>query len=102
MKLCVLVCVMSVVTSGGPPGRPSLLSYQALSRVVLSTQAVSFLSLHPSIYLLGVLSPQGFMQDENVTCRDLGKVSLERRFGMSQPERATRFPMPQLKGATHF
>ena len=37
------------------------------------------------------------MQDENVTCRDLDKVSFERAlgcFGTYQHECATRFPMP--------
>ena len=40
-------------------------------------------------------SLQGLMQDENVACRDLGKVLFEYAvscFGMSQLERATRFP----------
>ena len=43
------------------------------------------------------------MQDENVTCRDLGKVSFERAvgcFGTSQPERATRLPLFQFKHTT--
>ena len=37
------------------------------------------------------------MQDENVACRNFGKVTFERAvgcFGTSQLERATRFPMP--------
>ena len=45
------------------------------------------------------------MQDENVTCRDRGKVLFERAidcFGTSQLERATRFPMPQFERATRF
>ena len=45
------------------------------------------------------------MQDENVACHDLGKVSFERAvgcFGTSQLERVTRFPMPQLERATRF
>ena len=48
---------------------------------------------------------QWFMQDENVACHDLGKVSLERAvgcFGTPQLERATHFPMPQLERATRF
>ena len=59
---------------------------------------------------------QCFMQDENVACHDLGKLSFEcavgcfgkpqleraTRFPMSQLERATRFPMPQLERATRF
>ena len=48
---------------------------------------------------------QWFMQDENVSYHDLGKVSLERAvgcFGTPQLERATRFPMPQLERATRF
>ena len=39
------------------------------------------------------------MQDENVTCVDLGKVSFDRavvHFGTSQLVHATCFPMPQL------
>ena len=35
------------------------------------------------------------MQDENVACHDIGKLSFERAvdcFGMPQLERATRFP----------
>ena len=50
-------------------------------------------------------SPQCFMQDQNVACHDLGKVSFERAvgcFGKPQLERATRFPMPQLERATRF
>ena len=50
-------------------------------------------------------SNQGFMQDENVACHDIGKLSFERAvgcFGMPQLERATRFPMPQLERATCF
>ena len=38
---------------------------------------------------------QGFMQDENVACHDIGKLSFERAvgcFGTPQLERATRFP----------
>ena len=45
------------------------------------------------------------MQDQNVACHDLGKVSFERAvgcFGKPQLERATRFPMPQLERATRF
>ena len=45
------------------------------------------------------------MQDENVACHDLGKVSFERAvgcFGKLQLKRATRFPMPQLECATRF
>ena len=48
---------------------------------------------------------QGFMQDENVACHDIGKLSFERTvdcFGTPQLERATRFPMPQLERATRF
>ena len=48
---------------------------------------------------------QCFMQDENVACHDLGKLSFERAvgcFGKPQLERATRFPMPQLERATRF
>ena len=48
---------------------------------------------------------QGFMQDENVACHDIGKLSFERAvgcFGTPQLERATRFPMPQLERATCF
>ena len=44
---------------------------------------------------LGVTFRQCFMQDENVACHDLGKVSFERAvgcFGKIQLERATRFP----------
>ena len=40
------------------------------------------------------------MQDENVACHDLGKVSYERAvgcFGTPQLERATQFPMSQLE-----
>ena len=42
---------------------------------------------------------QGFMQDENVACRDLGKESFEYEvgcFGTSQLERATHFPARAL------
>ena len=45
------------------------------------------------------------MQDENVACHDIGKLSFERAvgcFGTPQLERGTRFPMPQLERATHF
>ena len=45
------------------------------------------------------------MQDENVTCRDLGKVSFEHAvgcFGMSQLKRATCFPMPELERVILF
>ena len=45
------------------------------------------------------------MQDENVACHDLGKVSFERAVGCfrtPQLERATHFPMPQLERATRF
>ena len=45
------------------------------------------------------------MQDENVACHDLGKVSFERAvscFGTPQLERATHFTMPQLERATRF
>ena len=48
---------------------------------------------------------QGFIQDENVACHDLGKVSFERAvgcFGTPQLERTTRFPMAQLDCATRF
>ena len=48
---------------------------------------------------------QWFMQDENVACHDLGKVSLDRAvgcFGTPQLERATRFPMSQLERGTRF
>ena len=48
---------------------------------------------------------QCFMQDENVACHDLGKLSFERAvgcFGKPQLERATHFPMPQLERATRF
>ena len=43
------------------------------------------------------------MQDENLACHDLGKVSFKRAagcFGTPQLERATRFPMPQRERAT--
>ena len=45
------------------------------------------------------------MQDENVACHYLGKVSFERAvgcFGTPQLERATHFPMSQLERATRF
>ena len=45
------------------------------------------------------------MQDENVACHDIGKLSFERAvgcFGTPQLERAARFPMPQLERATRF
>ena len=45
------------------------------------------------------------MQDENVACHDIGKLSFERAVGCfrtPQLERATRFPMPQLERATCF
>ena len=45
------------------------------------------------------------MQDENVACHDIGKLSFERAvgcFGTPQFERAARFPMPQLERATRF
>ena len=45
---------------------------------------------------------QGFMQDENVACCDLGNVSLERAvgcFGTSQLEHANPFPMPHVEPA---
>ena len=45
------------------------------------------------------------MQDENVACHDICKLSFERAvdcFGTPQLERATRFPMPQLERATRF
>ncbi len=45
------------------------------------------------------------MQDENVACHDIGKLSFDRAvgcFGTPQLERATRFPMPQLERATRF
>ena len=45
------------------------------------------------------------MQDEDVACHDIGKLSFERAvgcFGTPQLERATRFPMPQLERATLF
>ena len=48
---------------------------------------------------------QGFMQDENVACHDIGKLSFERAvgcFGTPQLERAARFPMPQLERVTCF
>ena len=78
---------------------------------------------HNIVYFTGPVGPptfmsgqQCFMQDENVACHDLGKLSFERavgcfgkpqleratRFPMSQLERATRFPMPQLERATRF
>ena len=50
-------------------------------------------------------SGQGFMQDENVACHDIGKLSFERAvgcFGTPQLERAARFPMPQLERVTCF
>ena len=50
-------------------------------------------------------SDQGFMQDENVACHDIGKLSFERAvgcFGTPQLERAARFPMPQLERVTCF
>ena len=52
-----------------------------------------------------VASGQGFMQDENVACHDIGKLSFERAvgcFGTPQLERAARFPMPQLERVTCF
>ena len=45
------------------------------------------------------------MQDEDVACHDIGKLSFERTvgcFGTPQLERATRIPMPQLERATCF
>ena len=48
---------------------------------------------------------QGFMQDENVACHDIGKLSFERAvgcFGTPQLERATCFAMTQLERATSF
>ena len=45
------------------------------------------------------------MQDENVACRDIGKLSFERAvgcFGTPQLERVTCFAMPQLERATRF
>ena len=45
------------------------------------------------------------MQDENVTCRDLGKVLFEYAvgyLGTSQLERKSHFPIPQLERATRF
>ena len=45
------------------------------------------------------------MQDENVACHDIGKLSFERAvgcFGTPQLERAARFPMPQLERVTCF
>ena len=48
---------------------------------------------------------QGFMQDENVACHDIVKLSFERAvgcFGTPQLERAARFPMPQLERVTCF
>ena len=45
------------------------------------------------------------MQDENVACHDIGKLSFERAvgcFGTPQLERATRFPLPTLERATCF
>ena len=48
---------------------------------------------------------QWFMQDENVACHNLGKVSFERAvgcFGTPQLKRRTRFPMLQLERATRF
>ena len=48
---------------------------------------------------------QGFMQDENVACHDIGKLSFERAVGCSgtpQLECATCFAMPQLERATCF
>ena len=48
---------------------------------------------------------QGFMQDENVACHDIGKLSFERAvgcFGTPQLERAARFPMPQLEHVARF
>ena len=55
--------------------------------------------------MLTLTFDQWFMQDENVACHDLGKVSLDRAvacFGTPELERATRFPMPQLERATRF
>ncbi len=52
-----------------------------------------------------VWAGQGFMQDENVACHDIGKLSFEHAvgcFGTPQLERATHFPMPQLDRATCF
>ena len=45
------------------------------------------------------------MQDENVACRDLGKVLFEYAvgcFGMSQLERATRFPNVPTRARDSF
>ena len=45
------------------------------------------------------------MQDENVACHDIGKLSFERAvgcFGTPQLEHAARFPMPQLERVTCF
>ena len=57
------------------------------------------------MFTLGIDIPQGFMQDENVACHDIGKLSFERAvgcFGTPQFERAARFPMPQLERVTCF
>ena len=54
---------------------------------------------------LYIVRSQGFMQDENVACHDIGKLSFERAvgcFGTPQLERAARFPMPQLERVTCF
>ena len=50
-------------------------------------------------------SLQGFMQDENVACRDLGKVLFEYTvgcFGTSQLQRATRFPNVPTRACDSF
>ena len=59
----------------------------------------------PASVQITLAGSQCFMQDENVACHDLGKLSFERAvgcFGKPQLERATRFPMPQLERATRF
>ena len=56
-------------------------------------------------YVIYGAETQCFMQDENVACHDLGKVSFESAvgcFGTFQLERAARFPKPQLERATRF
>ena len=52
-----------------------------------------------------IILKQGFMQDENVGCHDIGKLLFERAvgcFGTPQLKRAARFPMPQLERVTCF
>ena len=48
---------------------------------------------------------QGFMEDENVACRDLGKVAFERAvicFGTSQLEHTTCLPVVSNRARDSF